>query len=356
MARRGLAHNKPLTGYRTVLLAWAIVLAVAPFMPAPRLSAAEVIQRSIRISDSSAAQGGVTYRIAFSTVANNLVGSVRIQFCTDSPLVDDPCGVPAGFNISNAFLSSQNGMTGFVISANTTANQMVIGRPPANEGPIASTYTFTGVTNPLNGGSLYARIYTYPTSDGTGPYTDAGGLALYFAGAVGISAEVPPFLRFCLGESITGLDCNTATDPFSDMGILTPLVTGLAQSQMIVATNADGGYSMWVQGGTMTSGNNTIPAMSGGVAQQGVSQFGINLRANTSPVIGQDPAGPGVAAVTPGYNQQNQFRFQSGDFLATSTVPDDNRKFTVSYIVNVAASQPGGVYATTLTYITLANF
>lgn len=355
MAKQGLAHNKPLTGRRVVLLALAVLCAVACWPP-HKLSAAEVVQRSIRISDAQAAENNVTYRVAFSTLASNLVGSVRIRFCANSPLVDDPCGAPAGFDISNANLASQNGMTGFTISANTTNNEMVLGRPPALDGPGAAIYLFTGVTNPLNGGSMYARIYTYPTSDGSGPYTDAAGLAMYFQGGVGISAEVPPYLTFCLGESITGLDCNTTTEPFSDVGVLTPIVTGLAQSQMIVATNADGGYSLWVQGGTMASGNNTIPAMTGAPAQQGVSQFGINLRANTAPVIGQEPTGPGVGAVAPGYDQQNQFRYQSGDFLATTTDPDDNRKYTVSYVINVDEDQPGGVYATTLTYIVLANF
>jgi hypothetical protein len=355
MAKRGLAHNKPTAGRRVLLMALTM-LCLAAAWPAPNLSAAEVVQRSIRISESQAAESGVTYRVAFSTLANSLVGSVRIRFCANSPLVDDPCTAPAGFDISNAGFASQQGMTGFTISSNTTANEMVIGRPPALDGPVASIYLFTGVTNPLNGGSMYARVYTYPTSDGTGAYTDAAGLAMYFQGGVGISAEVPPYLTFCLGESITGFDCNTATEPFSDVGILTPIVTGLAQSQMVVASNADGGYSMWVQGGTMTSGNNTIPAMTGAAAVQGVSQFGINLRANTAPVIGQEPTGPGVGAVSPGYDTQNQFRYQSGDFLATTTDPDDSRKYTVSYVVNVDEDQPGGVYATTLTYIVLANF
>lgn len=355
MARQGLARNKLLTRQRIFLLP-LIALLTAGVWPTSRLAAADVVQRSIRVSSGQAAQSGVAYRVAFSTITTSPIGSVRVQFCANSPLIDDPCTAPAGFDISNATMASQNGMTGFVISSNTTAHEMVIGRPPAVEGPIASVYLFAGVTNPLNGGSMYARIYTYPTSDGTGPYTDGGGLALYFQGGVGVSAEVPPYLRFCLGESITNFDCNTATEPFSDIGTLSPLVTGLAQSQLVVATNADGGYSMWVQGGTMTSGNNTIPAMTGTASQRGVSQFGINLRANTSPVIGQDPAGPGGATVAAGYNQQNQFRFQSGDFLTTATAPDDNRKFTVSYVVNVADDQPGGIYATTLTYIVLANF
>lgn len=355
MAGRGLAHNKPLSGHRVLVLLVVAVFAIA-LLWGPRLSAAPLINRSVRVDDARAAQNGVLYRVAFATLASSLVGSIRIQFCANTPLLDEPCTVPNGFDISNATFASQQGMTGFVISANTTANEMVISRPPLLEGATASIYLFTGVTNPFNAGSTFARIYTYPTSDGSGPYTDAGGLALYFQGALGVIAEVPPYLKFCLGESITAFNCSTATEPFSDIGILSPLVTGLAQSQMVIATNANGGYSMWVLGGTMTSGNNTIPAMSGAASQPGVSQFGINLRANANPVIGQNPTGPGTATVTAGYNQPNQFRYQSGDVLATAPAPDDNRKYTVSYIVNVDANQPGGIYATTLTYIALANF
>lgn len=338
------------------LLATVIAVLLATLAPVPTLLAAELSQRGIRVSDAQAAQNGVTYRVEFSTLANSLIGSIRVQFCSDSPLVDDPCAVPNGFDIDGATFTSQTGITGFSISANTTANEMVLSRPPLLETPTTATYVFSGVTNPFNGGSMYARIYTYATSDGTGPYTDSGGMALYFQGALGVMAEVPPYLWFCLGESITGFDCDTATEPFSDIGVLSPLTTGLAQSQMVTATNATGGYTMWVLGGTMTSGNNTIPALAGAASQAGVSQFGINLRANTAPLIGQDPAGPGAGALAAGYNTPNQFRFQSGDAVASVTAPDDFRKYTASYIVNVDSNQPGGVYATTLTYVVLANF
>lgn len=351
-----------LTNKKTIARRAALILAILILSPANTISlqpasAAQLADRSIRVSDAQAAQNNVTYRVGLTTPSTSLVGSVRIQFCTNTSLIDDvTCTPPAGFDISSATLSSQTGMTGFVVSSNTTANEMVISRPPVLEPPTAAAFVFTGVVNPFNGGTLFARVFTYPTSDGTGAFTDGGGLALYFRPSFGVSAEVPPFLKFCLGESISAFDCSTVTDPFSDIGILSPLVTGLAQSQMVVATNADGGYSMWVLGGTMTSGNNIIPAMGGGVSQTGVSQFGINFRANTGPVIGQDPSGPGVATLASGYDQANQFRFQSGDLVASANGPDDNRKYTVSYIVNVNASQPGGVYATTLTYVALANF
>ena len=113
---------------------------------------------------------------------------------------------------------------------------------------------------------------------------------------------------------------------------------------------------MWVLGTSMTSGSNVLPALAGAPSQEGDAQFGINLRANSDPIIGEDPTGPGSGGVTVGYNAPNLFRFQSGDAIATTSNPDDYRKYTVSYIVNVDENQPGGVYSTTLTYVALANF
>jgi hypothetical protein len=125
---------------------------------------------------------------------------------------------------------------------------------------------------------------------------------------------------------------------------------------MVIASNAGGGYSMWVAGTSMTSGANVITAMTGGTAQKGTSQFGLNLIANTNPAVGQNPVGPGAGGVAAGYSQPDHFRFNSGDTLASVTLPDDLRKYTVSYIVNIPSNQPGGVYSTTLTYVCLANF
>ncbi len=318
--------------------------------------AAELSPRSIKLSDSRATLP-ISHQITLQVTTSGPIGSIAIQYCSNSPLEEDPCTPPAGFDASGAVLVSQSGEIGFSIYSGSTANIVILTRPPVlATGGTTAMYLLNNVVSQTNDGTLYARILTYPSSDGTGSATDSGGLALMILPAPTISAEVPPFLLFCLGESITAFDCGTATEPFSDVGILSPLVTGAAQSQLLVATNAENGYTMWALGGTMTSGNNILPAMAGGPSQKGVNQFGINLRANTAPVIGQDPVGPGVATIMPGYDQQDQFRYQSGDALSTASAPDDFRKYTVSYIVNVAAGQPGGVYATTITYVTLANF
>ena len=88
----------------------------------------------------------------------------------------------------------------------------------------------------------------------------------------------------------------------------------------------------------------------------GASQFGINLRANNNPAIGADVIGPGVGQVTANYDTPNRFTYQEGDTLAAAAIASDNQTYTVTYLTNISKAQPVGVYATTLTYICLANF
>lgn len=323
--------------------------------------AADLIPRSLRLSSSVADADGVSYQLQFTYATSGTIGSVLIQFCQEGPLPDTPCTGPAGFDASAALLATQTGVIGFSTYApGTTSNQITLTRAPGavtGGGSSASAYTFINMENPSVEGALYVRISTHPSSDASDPSTDFGGLVLSINARPNVRAEVPQFLQFCVGESVTGLDCNTATEAFTDLGTLSSTITSAAQSQLIVGTNADNGYSTWAIGGTMTSGNNTIAAMnSGGPSAEGTAQFGLNLAANTDPIIGQNPTGPGAGSPSPLYANPNVFRYNSGDVLATSLVPDNYRKYTVSYIVNVPQNQPGGVYSTTLTYITLANF
>ncbi len=353
---RSLAAKATSSKFLIVIVMVSLLVGAGPFSTS-KVYAADLTPRSMTLSNNVADATGVNYGLAFTYATAGTVGSVAVQFCDEGPLLFTPCSQPAGFDASAAVLAAQTGETGFTIFAGSTANEIILTRPPsAVSAGTPATYTFTGIVNPSNYGPLYIRLITYASSDASGLATDVGGLVVAINRRATINAEVPPFLAFCLGESISGLDCSSATEPFSDVGTLGPLVTGAAQTQMMAATNGEGGYSLFVQGGTMTSGNNTIPAMAGGPSAQGTSQFGINLRANANPVIGQNVTGPGSATVDPAYNTPNQFRYQSGDTLASTAVPDDYRKYTVSYIINVDANQTGGVYATTLTYICLGNF
>ena len=341
---------------RAVLLA-LIVLGGYSFVAPATVHAAQMQNRSVTLSNPLATATGVEYLFKFHIETPSLIGSIRIQFCDNTPLEGDPCSAPAGFDASASFIASQTGATGFLVSGpDSTPNDIVLTRPPALEAPVSSSYNIVNITNPDNDGPLFTRVETFSSSDGTGPVIDFAGMALEILPSFGVSAEVPPYLLFCLGESITNFDCNTATEPFSELGDLTPNITSAAQSQIVVATNGQSGFTMRAAGGTMTSGNNTITAMSGGTSAKGTSQFGLNLTANGTPAIGQTVTGPGIATVDPAYDQPDHFRFNSGDIIATAPAPNDFRKFTVSYIVNVPKGQPGGVYSTTITYVCLANF
>ena len=334
-----------------------VVLGGYSFVAPATAHAAQMQNRSATMSSALAGATGVEYLFKFHIETPSLVGSIRLQFCDNSALEVDPCNPPPGFDATGTFIASQTGATGFLVSApDSTANEVVLTRPPSLTVPVSASYNMVNITNQTNNGVLYTRVSTYSSSDGTGPFIDFGAMALEILPSFDIAAEVPPYLLFCLGETITNFDCSTATEPFSELGDLTPNITSAGQSQVVVATNGQSGFNMRTAGGTMTSGNNTITAMSGGTSAKGTSQFGLNLTANTSPAIGQTVTGPGIATVDPAYDQPDHFRFNSGDIVATAPAPNDFRKFTVSYIVNVPKGQPGGVYSTTITYVCLANF
>ncbi len=200
-------------------------------------------------------------------------------------------------------------------------------------------------------------MQTFGSTDASGPENDHGGLAISINSPIQVSATVPPYLLFCSGLTISNLDCNTASGNYLNLGNFTSSSTSNGQSQMLLATNAQSGYNVQVYGSTLTSGNYIINAiLSPDISRPGSSQFGLNLVANQTPSIGADPQGPGSANVAPGYNQPNFFQFISGSTLAGSSVADNLREFTLSYIANIPSNQQVGVYVATLTFVGLANF
>jgi hypothetical protein len=124
----------------------------------------------------------------------------------------------------------------------------------------------------------------------------------------------------------------------------------------MVGTNAPNGYTVTANGPTMTSGTDQIAGVvPPATSKTGVSQFGMNLKANLSPPVGAEPVG-GSGSVAPLYSSPNQFHFTDGGLVAASTGPTELSLFTVSYIVNIHNAQPAGIYNTTLTYLCTAGF
>lgn len=344
---------------RRLMLIPMILLAVgAPFVVLGSSNAVQLGFWQLQLSDGTTDATGVRYNFSFNTNTNGPLGSVVFRVCSNYlHNVGDPCTPPVGFNAAAASITNQTGVTDFSLNPASNGYKLVVSRPVASVvAPQQLTIEFSGITNPSAIGSNYVRIDTYASRDGSGPNTDYGIVVFATNQGIGITTEVPPYLLFCTGITIDGYNCGTATGSFISFGELSNTTTRSATSQLLASTNAPYGYSVTLAGSTMTAGTNVITAMSGDTSRPGTSQFGINSRSNSVPVVGSEPEGPGLTVPRAAYNTPNTFRFGSGDIIASSNDTDDYRKLTMSYIVNVNKGQPPGRYVATVSYICVANF
>jgi hypothetical protein len=297
------------------------------------------------------------YQVTLGYTTQTSVGSLDMQFCID-PIPYDPCVAPTGLDLTNATLSDQTGETGYSLQL-LSSNHVLLTRTPAVAGNTLSTYTLDNVVNPtFESHSFAIRLSDYASTDGSGPIIDLGSVTTQITEPIIIETQVPPILVFCVAAQVS-LNCGTTSGGnYADMGNLKPDETLRATSQMAAGTNASNGYTIGIYGTTMQAGSHVINALTTPTASAiGNSQFGINLVANTDPVLGQDPDGAFTnAVVDSGYSQANKFLFNDGDEVASAPAVSLVRRFTVSYIVNSPPDLRPGVYTTTLTYICAGRF
>ncbi len=383
-----------MSGKGIVRLAVGIVFIIAIVLSTLSLSggkayAATLTSRSLTLQ-AGATDGGskpsgvVKHLFSFTVPTTGNVGSIKFLYCKTAA---GTCTTPAGLSTTSATLSSQTGATGFTI-VNTTNGAPYITRSASSiSASTAVTYQLSSVTNPDNtncfGGTtpqsnncaFYVRITTYASTDTTGGVTDDGTVAASTATQITLTGTMPESLIFCSGGTISTTsgvpDCSTATSGSVTFNqAFSPADTATATSQLAASTNADSGYIITVNGLTLTSGSNTVTAMgSSTIGVRGTSQFGLNLRANTTststPAVGTEvaPSANGTnykGEAVGGYSTVDNFKFVTGDTVADSANsgagPTDIQIYTVSYMVNANGAQAVGTYTTTLTYICTATF
>lgn len=332
-----------------------IVVLVLAILPTPTLvGAASLTNKSVTLGDSK--QGAITSNLfKFTLPSYSNIGSIEFEYCDNTPFPGNFCSAPIGLSVENAVLSAQTGETGFTIDT-TTANKLVISRPSVAGTTIPVSYTFDNIVNPSEPNlPVYVRISTFASDDASGARSDTGAVVFSTSRNITVSGYVPPYLIFCVGVTVE-TNCSSSSGDLLNFGELNTSQTRALTSQYSGSTNDPGGYTTTLSGVTMTSGNNIIPAMTTqDVSRAGAGQFGMNLRANSSPGIGSDPSGPGSSAPVASQAAPNRYIFQNG-IISGSSVATDYKKFTASYIVNVANGQRPGVYSTTLTYISTAAF
>lgn len=343
---------------RKQLLVLGVVLLLCVIGTVRLLAApvATLADRSLTVSDSRAAVTA-RYTFRFRPTTTDPIQLVQLEVCANDPFPGTPCTAPTGFDASAAVLMNQSGDSGFTISPLSTANRIVLERPPAPSNAQLNSYEFGGIVNPANKSTYYVRFQTFAGNSLSGPANGNGGGAFAITSGVDINATVPPYLLFCVGVTVQGLSCSAVSGNYLNLGEFSSRQASQGTTQMLAATNAIDGYTIRINGRTLTSGINTIPALPGAdISRPGVSQFGLNLRANSAPAGGQDVTGTGNGVPVSSYDQPNFFRFNSGDVVAASNAPDEARKYTTTYIVNVSTGQAPGVYVSTMSYVALGNF
>jgi hypothetical protein len=358
-------------------------------------SANQITARSLTLQtgpsptfDGGSKAGGLVshfFQFTLPAVGTPNIGSIKFQYCTTAV---GSCTMPTGLDTTNATYGSESGATGFSLVASIgsggTNGSPYITRTAASVSPGQGvSYQLIGVTNPDNTNcypainfakencSFFVRISTYASTDTTGSPIDTGVVTASTAQQISLTGTMPESLIFCTGGTVLTSssipDCSTATTgAVSFDRLFSPTDTALATTQMAASTNAGSGYVITYDGATLTSGSNTITAMSPATTgTHGLSQFGLNVVANTTPSVGANvaPAANGSnyrgEAASP-YDTANNFKFASGNIVADSfnggASGTDAQIFTVSYVVNVRGSQPAGTYTTTLTYICTPTF
>jgi hypothetical protein len=150
------------------------------------------------------------------------------------------------------------------------------------------------------------------------------------------------------------------TSASPSFGSFSPSTAATATATFQVVDYTSNGYTVQVIGNPPSNGSHTITAMSTtGPSQAGVEQFGLNLVANTSPVsLGANPNHGqfGVGSTATGYNTPDNYRYVSGETIASAPKSSGQTTYTISYIVNVTSLTPGGQYASNQTLICTGTF
>jgi hypothetical protein len=364
--------------FRSLSAAVLVAALVGQLFPVSSVYASQITSRSLTLkagtTDGGSMPGGVVNHLfAFTLPSGSTVGSVKFEYCM---LAAGACVMPTGLLTTAATIASQTTVTGFTM-VNTTNGAPYLTRTAASIGASSAvTYELANITNPLTANqTFYVRISRFASTDTSGALTDSGTVAASTATQIMLTGTMPESLVFCTGATI-GLtvgvpDCAKATPGAIGFNqLFSPTDTATATSQMAASTNAGSGYVITVNGPTLTSGSNTVAPMTAATTgAHGISQFGMNLKLNTT-VTSTVPVGLEVAIPSNGTNYRAQaatgydtvdaFKFNSTDPVANSqnggAGGSDAQILTASYIVNVPGSQPAGTYTTTLTYICTPTF
>ncbi len=159
-----------------------------------------------------------------------------------------------------------------------------------------------------------------------------------------------PSVTFSISDNTVGFGTLSSSSARFATGDGTGSGTEVEAHTISASSNSQNGYSILVNGDTLTYGGSTIDAIgnTNSASSTGTEQFGLRAVATD-----------GIGTVTAPYSA-------SGYALDTSSFPDqiagatagdgETTTYSMRYIANIPASQSAGTYTSTLTYTLVPNF
>lgn len=148
-----------------------------------------------------------------------------------------------------------------------------------------------------------------------------------------------------------------------DMGVLDAAQVRSTSANFSVRNYLSEGYTVQFAGQPPKeyTGHMLTPMGTSAQSGPGQEQFGINLRDNSTPNVGNDPvqipdATYSFGDAVNGYDQPNWFKFVDGDVIAASNKSSGKTSFTISFIANISKDTPAGEYGGTFSVIVTPTF
>lgn len=168
------------------------------------------------------------------------------------------------------------------------------------------------------------------------------------------------------GENTASFGAGTGSEPLlevivepgeSDLGVLDTESTAAKTALVKIRNYLSEGYTLQIIGDPPKYDGHVLSTPSSPTAAvPGTEQFGINIAANTTPLIGADPVQvpsdqTSFGVVEDDYKTPNLFKYESGGVVAHSSSESGQTDYTISMIVNIANSTPAGNYDSDLSAI-----
>jgi len=370
---------------RAAYVVTVFALVFAMIVPA-LASAAQITQRSITLSNSSAGTNGVTYQVDFTAASS--AGAAVIEFCKNSPLIGAECTPPG-----DTFTAEGAAASGFTVTG--TENKVTL------VGAIASgprSIQITGINNPDVAGTIYARILTYENNTEAEAYTsedpgtgnsapiDTGSVAIAITPTVGVQGAVMESLQFCIAKNAITKGCGNIAgagqtptlalgEQVGDSFALQPGVISSGSIFTQLTTNAVGGAIVNLKsavdcGGLKRLGATSCdiaPALTNGLDTSS-ARFGLRTSAATDATDATGTEATGTLVPIGNYNNttyalnylaNNTSGVTStyGDPLFSSDdAPVNNKNMQLTFGASITNETPAGLYSADLSLIATGKF